>query len=261
VVVDSTSGYVIRRLPAGKKPESIATDDADIEHRGWMVDFSGYLQEFNTDTGRLVGHRIKVQRDPAYAVDTGKDVVVLSRRQNGASLLRVNPKTRKPIGKPKEVAGAITDLAADGYEPQVLSAFPPEIRGYGPDLKKRTEYPIAVKTNKNVLVAVVGEMIIKSGVAWVIASTGDLVRVNLLTGTPVGRQLKVGREPRDIAVSDDSVWVPSEKDGTVTRIDLKTGRPVGRPIKVQDINGEIAVDPVNDDVWLSGARDIVRLTP
>jgi DNA-binding beta-propeller fold protein YncE len=260
-VVDGTSGYVIRRLPAGAKPESIATDDADVDHRGWMVDFAGYLREFDTDTGRLVGHRIKVQRDPAYAVDTGKEVVVLSRRKNGASLLRVDPRTRKVIGKPKEVGGAITDLANDGYELDVLSTFPPEIRGYGPDLKKRTEFPIAVKTTQNVLVAVVGEMVIHSGVAWIIAATGDLVRVNVLTGVPAGPQLKVGREPRDIAISDDSVWVPSEKDGTVTRIDIKTGRPVGRPIKVPDINGEIAVDPVSDDVWLSGARDIVRLTP
>jgi hypothetical protein len=40
---------------------------------------------------------------------------------------------------------------------------------------------------------------------------------------------------------------------------FKTARVVGKPIPVPNINGEVAVDPISDDVWLSGGRDFVRV--
>jgi DNA-binding beta-propeller fold protein YncE len=47
---------------------------------------------------------------------------------------------------------------------------------------------------------------------------GTVWRVDASTGERVGRPIKVGRDPADIAVGDGSVWTADFASGTVTRI-------------------------------------------
>jgi DNA-binding beta-propeller fold protein YncE len=56
----------------------------------------------------------------------------------------------------------------------------------------------------------------------------------------VGRRVAVGRDPQDILVAYDSVWVANRGDGTVTRLSAATSRPQGAPLPVGGSPGALA---------------------
>jgi DNA-binding beta-propeller fold protein YncE len=66
-------------------------------------------------------------------------------------------------------------------------------------------------------------------------------------------------QARDIAVADGVVWVPNVGQGTVSRIDARTGRLIGTPIKVGEIEGDVVAK--GGRAWITGARDLIRITP
>ena len=173
------------------------------------------------------------------------------------TLLRIDPATRHVLGAPRRVAGTATDLAGDD-DLFVLLALPPaiarltntgaQVEGGWLNLGARADDDIP------------SEMAIAGTTAWIACTCGRVLRYDTVGNRQVGAPIRVGREPLDIAVSGGTVWVPSMKDRTLTRIDAATGRRVGRPIAVGDINGDVATPPVEGPVWLSGQRDLVRVS-
>ena len=55
------------------------------------------------------------------------------------------------------------------------------------------------------------------------------------------RTVRVGDNPRDLAISDGSVWVANAADDTLTRIDAASAKPVGGTTKVGDDPTGVAV--------------------
>jgi DNA-binding beta-propeller fold protein YncE len=256
LVIDPDSGLVVRRLPGGTRPGMIDTDQASDHNRAWIVGSGGTLEELDTARGRLIEAPIRVQRDAAYATDTGDEVAVLSRRDSGATMLRVDPSRRRTIGREERIGSAITDLGSFDGDLWVLSAFPPTLSRFSGRLVPLGDATLSLGPN---LSDIPDAMAIDGTTAWIACTCGKVIRFDLAAGHSIGAPIPVGRQPVDIAVGDGSVWVPSPRDDTLTRIDEKTARVIGAPIPVKNIIGSVAVDAAAGEVWLGGARDLVRV--
>jgi DNA-binding beta-propeller fold protein YncE len=103
-------------------------------------------------------------------------------------------------------------------------------------------------------------------VAWTMVNYVDpnkigVVRVDLKAKRQIGKLIDLGAgQARDIAVADGVVWVPNVGQGTVSRIDERSGRLIGRPIRVGEIEGDL-VTTKGGRAWITGARDLIRITP
>src|SRR6185312_1113030 len=73
--------------------------------------------------------------------------------------------------------------------------------------------------------------------AWVAnAGDGTVQRLNLQDGQPAGAPIRVGKNPRSLAIARDAagneaIWVANADDGTVQRIDAQSNT-VGAPVTV-----------------------------
>ena len=64
-------------------------------------------------------------------------------------------------------------------------------------------------------------------VIWVTGpATGDVSRIDAVSGDKVGSPISVGADPDTIAVSDDAVWVTNKGSDSVTRIDPESAEVV-----------------------------------
>ncbi len=265
VRVGKISGQIEGRVKVGRAPADIAVDPLD--RRLWVVNRGDQtVSEIDTGGGR-VGRPFRVQREPAYLAVLPDEVVILSQRRDGASLLRVDKKTHRRIGRTVENHGYATDLAAGGAGVLATTAFPPIVDRYSAQL----EHVAGFKLNQD---GVPAELAIDGQVAWVVFSVsalfpsklpvgtvlpGVVLRIDISTGKRIGKPIKVGRAPTGIALDQGVVWVPSTKDESVTRIDERSGRVIGKPIKVGPTNGAVAAS--GGVAWVGGAKDVIKITP
>lgn len=293
-VIDTTKGEVVKvdgetmqtagRIKVGREPRHLAIDTSKM--RLWAtVRSNDSLVGLDLLRGQRIcrlrgaprpsrrqldGRRRKpecpeVQDKPNFvAIGPTGDVVTLSMRDDGASILAVNPKTLKPIGKPRETGGASADLVSSFSEVYGLYAFPPTIAPFGSDLKSK-EKNFVIPTDSIGVVPpemAVGE---DPNVVWV-ALTGEdanrdegtVVRVDMNERKIVGEPIPVGVSPNGIVVSDGTVYVANTESGTVTRIDEKSGKAVDE-IDIGRNFGAIAAD--GSTVWVAGEKDLVRIRP
>jgi streptogramin lyase len=61
---------------------------------------------------------------------------------------------------------------------------------------------------------------------------GVLLRISPTPRVPPGRLVRVGGEPRSLAVGRAGVWLVDRRSGALRRLSRSTGRPVGRPIRI-----------------------------
>ena len=73
--------------------------------------------------------------------------------------------------------------------------------------------------------------------------------------------MRVGDDPRALAVGHGAVWVANHGDNTVTRIDARTGRIAGAPVPVGA--GPLGVAAGADAVWVANHDDgtVTRIRP
>ncbi len=101
-----------------------------------------------------------------------------------------------------------------------------------------------------------------------VAQIGSVLRIDPVTGVPIGAPILVGRAPTEIATSPEAIWVTNYDDGTVSRIDPLTntvsatitvgGAPFGVAAGFGSIwvgneaDGKVArIDPVTNTVTTS----------
>ncbi len=102
-------------------------------------------------------------------------------------------------------------------------------------------------------------------VAWTLVNYVNpnkiaVVRTDLGAKRQIGRMIDLGTgQARDIAVADGVVWVPNVGQGTVSRIDERSGRVIGQPIQVGELEGDVVA--TGGRAWITGARDLIRITP
>ena len=106
---------------------------------------------------------------------------------------------------------------------------------------------------------------VEHDVAWTLVNYINpdkiaVVRSDLSAKRQIGKMIELGTgRARDIAVADGVVWVPNIEEGTVSRIDEHSGRLLGKPIQVGEIEGDVVAK--DGRAWITGARELIRITP
>jgi len=224
--VDLTSGAIDRtlRIPGFVGPAALHLGNALWVNRNAdaMGTKPGELDELDWKSGKLLG-RIAFDRgvdDLAY----GDRSLWVTLGASPATLVRVDPGTRRMIRKPIAVAperafgsafgsGALWET---GFDDGSLARVDPE-----------TGRIDRIKLGG----AAVG-VVVSGGSVWVaLRDRGLVVRVDPRT-LRVLHSTTVGEDPAYLAAAGGLVWVVNQSDGTVTRIDARTGKRVGLPIRI-----------------------------
>jgi YVTN family beta-propeller protein len=220
----------------------------------WLDRKPGELVELDWDTGQVQG-RIAFARTPfRFAVGNGSMWVVVGR--NPATLVRIDPETRKAVGapvtiSPNRVIGLEYGLGAiwaSEFENGTLVRIDPT-SGRSVRVKVGTE-PVGIA--------------IVDGYVWVAnRESGTVSRVDPKRMQVVDT-VDAGTYPTWISAAGDSLWVSNQGDGTLTRIDPQTARTIGPPIKIADPVevGAAHVQAVSrDSLWVASisARTLSRI--
>jgi predicted Ser/Thr protein kinase len=272
--VNPTSGEVTGRLPVG--------DPVDLEldgNRLWVASWRDRrIAEIDTRSFELVGRPFAVERRPSDIAPLA-DVLVVAENESDAAeptLLRISKATHRPVGRPTELTGYVTDLAAVPGSLTVAASDAPRLSTYATTGLQIMQTPDTrrLKTDHNPTA-----LVLEGSVAWVAVSTltllddgldlrtgrephGTVLRVDLNTDPgagEVGQATDVGREPQDLAVNRGVLWVPSRADGTITRIDTSVRRRLGKPLSLPELGDSVAA--AGGVVWVTGQGDLVRITP
>jgi serine/threonine-protein kinase len=157
---------------------------------------------------------------------------------------------------------------ADRYETcgAFAQAFSGAIPGALPQRRGLTRSLVAASTAV-VLVAVVITAILTSivaggsGSASHVAAANTLVALDPRTGDVVGAPISVGREPTQVAVSGNVVWVANAGSHSITAVDTKTRKVIDTV--------HLGVTPTGlapatgNGVWVAAglARELLKITP
>lgn len=256
IAVDHGSGQVAGRVDVGRGASFVVLDEFG-DDRAWVANQAeSSITEIDLDSGDVV-RTFHVDAEPRYVEVLPDELVILTSRDDGGGLLRVDKDTGRDAGRPREVGGAITDLVSHAGRLWVTTAFPPLAEPFLTNLE-----PIEGEEVKLPVDGIPADMVIdERGVAWVAGfETGKVFRVDLDSGRQTGPPLQAGPKVRELVIDDDGVlWVPSEQDSNLTRFDTRSGRRIGGPIDIGRNSAQLAAS--GGVVWVSGARDLIRVQP
>jgi hypothetical protein len=199
----------------------------------------GTLDERDWNSGELVG-RLAFDRG-IFALTYGDHSLWVTVGHSPATLVRVDPATVQPIGKPIVVApqwsfgsafgsGAVWATGGDGWLARV-----------DPATGRVDRVPLG-GSNAGVIVS--------GGSVWVVVYDRNIViRVDPRT-LRVLHTTTVGVGPAYLAAADGLIWVVNQRDGTVTRIDARTGNTVGLPIRISP-DGAITLAIAGRSLWVT----------
>ncbi len=114
----------------------------------------------------------------------------------------------------------------------------------------RTVWGVDMRTGRRVAevaVAGAGAIAASADAVWITAGLDELWRVDPTVGVAVAT-IRVGRDPVDVAVGQDAVWVAAAGDGTVSRVDPSTNSVV-ETIAVGARPTALALN--RDELWVS----------
>ena len=210
--------------------ESVWTE----KHEDWFDRKPSELVELDWLTGRIRSRLAFDRTSFAFVPGNGSLWIVVGR--NPATLIRIDQRTRKPLGKPVTLSpNRVIGLEygekgvwASAFEDGVLIRFDPA-----------TGRIDKVRVGDNPVGIAVGD-----GSVWVAnRASGSVSRVESATMQVVDT-VHVGTYPTWVAAAGDSIWVSNQGDGTVTRIDARTAEVVGAPIKIGSPVGDAAAHVV-----------------
>lgn len=186
----------------------------------------GELDELDWNTGKLLG-RLPFDRgifDLAY----GDRSLWVTVGASPATLVRVDPATMQPDGKPIVVAPGRALGSTFGSKAVWETGFDD---GSLARVDPATGHIDRVKLGG----AAVG-VIVSGGSVWVaVYDRRTVIRVDPRT-LRVLHTTTVGNNPAYFAAARGLIWVVNQGDGTITRIDARTGETVGLPIRITDAN-------------------------
>jgi serine/threonine-protein kinase len=231
-------------LPVGAAPRATDGGDENI----WVVNTGdGTLSQFRQATLAL--------RDTLTVGSSPQDVAVGNHAiwvsNADGTISRITPST-----------GGVQSITVDG-SPFGMAAEMESSNVYFTDRARDSVRQIDPDSNTATAEVKVGRdpsgvAIDSTGAAWVAATgAGELVRADMSSGKVVD-SVKVGNEPRDVAMGFDSVWVTCG-DGTVWRVSLD-----GKVESVTDVRGDpqgIDVSDAANAVWvaLSDKGELARI--
>ena len=200
---------------------------------------------------------LRVGGSPA-AIATGLDGVWVADNLRGR-LLKIDPRARRVVQSAGAGRGPVA--VAVGADAVWVASADGTVRRYDARTGLATGEPERVPGAAGVAV---GE-----GSVWVTSQSEDTVtRLDPATGRLLGRAIRVGSQPTDIAVGGGAVWAANsgQTDGTVSRIDPDSGE-AGDPIEVA--KGQVfALTYGEGGVWVAASDElrgdriqIVRIDP
>jgi hypothetical protein len=183
---------------------------------------SGELDERDWKSGKLLG-RLAFEHG-VFDLAFGDDSLWVTVGASPATVVRVDPKTRRTIGKPIIVAPKLAFGSAFGSGALWETGFD--------DGSLARINPATGSVDRIKLGGAAVGVIVSGGSVWVaLRDKGAVVRVDPRTLRVLGIT-HVGNHPTYLAAADRLIWVVNQSDGTVTRIDERTGNTVGLPIRI-----------------------------
>ncbi len=226
------------------------------------------ILQIDTARGAFAGRPLRVPGQPArIGVAEHELVLTLGDPSKTFVLRRFDKATGRPLGpsvSEKHSTGTDLDLAAGGID--VTHWIGAAILTYDAELGGKRFIDFKIPGVDSILGPQGTETAMGAGdVAWTLVNYVNpnkiaVVRTDLRAKRQIGKMIDLGTgQARDIAVADGVVWVPNVGQGTVSRIDERSGRVIGKPIKVGEIEGDLVAK--GGRAWITGARDLIRITP
>ena len=208
--------------------------------------------------GRVVGETIALPTDPDHLAAADGRVWAIA--EGGGSLVRVAADSGSVDELPSGIdlgGGDYADLAATQSAVWIARAIP-DLGGV--DHVDATTGEAVQHIPLALAAAVAAD---PTGV-WAVApseagGSGRLVHVDPATDRILA-SMEVGRDPSDVAIGDDVVWVANRGDDSVWRVDART-RAVQTKTSVGD--GPAALAVTDEAVWVANmsARTLMRIDP
>jgi tRNA A-37 threonylcarbamoyl transferase component Bud32 len=226
------------------------------------------LLQIDTARAAFAGRPLRVPGQPAR-IGVAEDELVLTLGDPSKTfvLRRFDKSTGRPLGpsvSEKHSTGTDLDLAAGGID--VTHWIGAAILTYDDKLQNKRFIDFKIPGVDSILGPQGTETAVGvNDTAWTLVNYVNpnkiaVVRTDLKAKRQVGKMIDLGTgQARDIAVADGVVWVPNVGQGTVSRIDERTGRLIGKPIRVGEIEGDLVAK--DGRAWITGARDLIRITP
>jgi DNA-binding beta-propeller fold protein YncE len=253
--LDSGSGRVQERaIPLGLRLSDIAVGHGKV----WVPDGEA-VNLVDARSGTPLERRVRLKSPSSIAVDkTGAWVT----NPFQGTLSRIDPTGTRVVGSPIEAGDGANAITIERQTAWVLAGFANVVQRIDLGSRERVGDPIPLG-GPGADVQMEGDIAIGFGAAWVVNfdEEGTVTRLNVETGRMVGEPIRVGEEPKGVAVGADAVWVANSGDGTVSRIDPDSGEVVGEPIEVGGTPGKLVVS--DGIVWVTNDEDdtVVRIRP
>ena len=176
-----------------------------------------------------------------------------------ATLVRIDPRTSRAVGKPIQLAATRVIGLAFGAGAVWATA-----------VEEGTLIRIDPKTGRITTVKVGDQpvgVVVSGGRVWVAnRGSGTISRVDPTTMREDGHRIDVGTTPTWLAPAAGSIWVSNQSDGTVSRIDEKTGKTIGSPIRIAAPTNDAAahvMSVADGSLWVASAteRTLSRIGP
>ena len=250
-IIDTTTGHV-HSTGAGGTPDALAVGPSSV----WVLDTTaGVLSEISLTSERPVTRRVlpfpefitdNPSSDPIFrnlpSASGYADIAFLGRRvwvtnRVMGQVLPVSPDVGVSqfgpisdagaiqVGPPPETSSTVANYVVSGTGPVAAAQGTVWMASdQGPELWRID--PGSSKSQSTTLPdhGPSVDLALTTDAVWATHPDGTLTRTS--TGSLTTTDIKVGREPSAIGVSDDVVWVANTGDGTISMIDPKTNRVV-----------------------------------
>jgi hypothetical protein len=201
------------------------------------------LEKFDWKSGKLLG-RIPFDHG-VFDLTYGDGSLWVTVGRSPAALMRVDPVTRRTIGKPIALMPGRSFGSAFGSGAVWETGFD--------DGSLARVDPTSGRVDRVKLGGAAVGLVVSGGSVWVVLrDKGVVVRVDPRR-LRVLHTTRVGKDPAYLAAAGGFVWVVNQSDGTVTRIDERTGDTVGLPIRITpDDASNLTI--AGDSVWVGSDK-------
>jgi streptogramin lyase len=219
--VNTTTGKTTRSLLLRTPVIAVASGFGSV----WALDSGSELHRINPTSGKVV-KRLYLRASAAYNLWIGGGSVWAADDQ-GAAVIRVNPRTNRVIARPR-VGDGPADLVVNGGSAWVISH------------RARVLHRIDLSTNRSRKLAVLPgdapeRMVWSHGSLWVTGRGTDLLKVSPADGT-VQDTIEIGASGIDVAAAGEDLWIPTRS----AAVD-QSGFPTMDALKRVSIAGAVSV--------------------
>jgi branched-chain amino acid transport system substrate-binding protein len=247
--LDSESGSIERRLPAGRTPSAVAVGDGAV----WMVDADARTVLRVVPSSRVVETLATGATPTDIAYGAGSVWVANGRPIPNAqfigpvatALVQLDPTTRteRATFRLRRAGGAVSNLVDNHVAVSAGVAW-----AVAPDFSVVRVDVVAGKVTATTRALPAAAVATGRAGVWVLGVDGSVARLDERTGRVVRRVAVPSASVGSIAVGDDSAWVTGPSEGKLWRIRAGRAESVGA-IDLSPGIGDLAV--AESGVWVT----------